>query len=108
MKYVAAYTLLALQGEKNIDAGKLKSFLVACECEVDQVALDAVINALRGKNLTELINSGLGKVSSLGVGGGSGGAKNVAAEGVKEESEEESEEEVEEEEMDFDMGGLFG
>ena len=108
MKYVAAYTLLTLRGEKDIDAAKLKKFLEECDCEVDQSSLDAVVNALKGKCLTELINNGLPKVSSMAVGGGgSGGAAGGEAE-KKEEEEEEEEEEVEEEEMDFDMGDLFG
>ena len=109
MKYVAAYTLLALRGEKNIDAAKLRKLLEDCDCDVNQESLDAVINALKGKNLTELINNGLGKISSMAVGGGSGGGA-AKAEDKKEEDDEdeESEEEVEEEEMDFDMGDLFG
>ena len=107
MKYVAAYTLLTLRGETDIDAAKLRKFLEECDCEVNQESLDAVVNALKGKNLTELINNGLPKVSSMSVGGGSGGAAGGDAEAKEEEAEEE-EEEVEEEEMDFDMGDLFG
>merc|ERR1739838_725488 len=106
MKYVAAYTLLALRGEENIDASKLKTLLEACDCDVNQESLDAVVNALEGKNLSELINNGLSKVSSLSVGGGSGGAGAGPAEEKKEEEVVE-EEEVEEEEVDFDMGELF-
>ena len=112
MKYVAAYTLLALRGESNIDAAKVKALLEACECEVNQDSLDAVVNALKGKDLSELINNGLSKVSSLSVGGGgsSGGAGAGGAGGAEEKKEEEAEEEeeVEEEEVDFDMGDLFG
>ena len=110
MKYVAAYTLLALRGEENIDAAKVKALLEACECEVNQDSLDAVVNALKGKDLSELINNGLSKVSSLSVGGGSGsgGAGNAGNAEEKKEEEAEEEEEVEEEEVDFDMGDLFG
>ena len=108
MKYVAAYTLLALRGENDIDASKLKAFLEACDCEVNQDSLDAVVNALKGKSLTELINNGLPKVSGMSVGGGSGGAAGGNDDAKAEEEEEEEEEEVEEEEMDFDMGDLFG
>ena len=107
MKYVAAYTLLALQGEKNIDAAKVKALLVACDCEVDQTSLDAVVNSLKGKCLTELINNGMSKVSSMGGGSGSGAAG--AGEAKAEEAvEEEKEETVEEEEESYSMGGLFG
>ena len=107
MKYVAAYTLLALRGESDIDAAKVKAVLEACDCEVNQDSLDAVITALKGKCLSELINTGLPKVGSMAVGGG-GGSGGAGAEEKKEEEEEEEEEEVEEEEMDFDMGDLFG
>ena len=106
MKYVAAYTLLALRGETDIDAAKLRSLLEACDCEVNQDSLDAVVNALKGKCLTELINNGLPKISSMSVGGSGGAAGGKVEE--KPAEEEEEEEEVEEEEMDFDMGGLFG
>ena len=109
MKYVAAYTLLALRGEENIDAAKVKALLEACECDVNQDSLDAVVNALKGKDLSELINNGLTKVSSLSVGGGgSSGAGGAANTEEKKEEEAEEEEEVEEEEVDFDMGDLFG
>ena len=108
MKYVAAYTLLALRGESDIDASKVRAVLEACDCDVNQDSLDAVIKALKGKCLTDLINTGLPKVGSMAVGGGSGGSGGAAAEEKKEEADEESEEEVEEEEMDFDMGDLFG
>ena len=108
MKYVAAYTLLALRGEKNIDAAKVKALLVACDCDVDQTSLDAVIKALEGKCLTELINNGMSKVSSMGGGSGAkaaGGATDAKAE---EAVEEEKEDTVEEEEESYSMGGLFG
>ena len=110
MKYVAAYMLLALKGEENIDNAKLKALLEGCDCEVNEDSLTSVISALKGKKLNELINNGLGKVCAMGGGSGSGaaGAGAGAAEEKEEEKEEEEEEEsVEEESVDMDMGGLF-
>ena len=108
MKYVAAYMLLALKGEENIDNAKLKALLEACDCDVNEDSLNAVVNALKGKRLDELINNGLGKVSSMAGGSGGAGSGAAAAEEKAEEAEEEeSEEEVEEESVDMDMGGLF-
>ena len=107
MKYVAAYMLLALKGEDNIDQAKLKALLEACDCDVNEDSLNAVVTALKGKRLDELINNGLGKVSSMAGGSGGSGAGAAAEEKEEEVEEEEEEEEVEEESVDMDMGGLF-
>merc|ERR1712110_780861 len=111
MKYLAAYCLAALGGKTDIGAGDLKAILESVGAEIDNAKVDTVVNALKGKNLHEVISAGMGKVGSLSFGGGGGGGSSSAKTETKTEAKKEEpkkEEKVEEEEADQDMGGLFG
>ncbi len=102
MKYIAAYTLLVLGGNDSPSEDDLSKFLKSSECEVNADQIKAVVAALKGKALHELINNGMSKLGSVCVGGGSGGATNDAP------ADEKKEESVKEEEEDIDIGDLFG
>ncbi|XP_056885352.1 60S acidic ribosomal protein P2 [Takifugu flavidus] len=111
MRYVAAYLLAALGGNASPSAKDIKTILGSVGIEADDERLNKVIGELNGKDINEVMNSGLSKLASVPAGGavavpaaagGSGGAAPAAAEEKKEEKKEESEE------SDEDMGfGLF-
>ncbi|XP_013781318.1 60S acidic ribosomal protein P2-like [Limulus polyphemus] len=114
MRYVAAYLLAVLGGNKNPSAKDLEKILGSVGIEVESEQLTKVIKELGGKDLNELMEAGKAKLASMpvgggvavtgGTGGGSGtGGSAPAAEEKKEEAKEESEESE-----DDDMGfGLF-
>merc|ERR1711972_613947 len=111
MKYVAAYCLAVLGGNNSPSAADVEKILKSVDSNVDAEKVKVVIESLKGKNLSEVMTAGLGKLSSMSF-GGSGGARagpaqeTAQAGGAKE--EEKKEEEVEEEEEDMDFDALFG
>ncbi|XP_070815043.1 60S acidic ribosomal protein P2 [Chaetodon auriga] len=112
MRYVAAYLLAVLGGNTSPTAKDIKAILGSVGIEADDERLNKVISELSGKDINEVMNSGLSKLASVPAGGavaapaaaagGAAGAAPAAAEEKKEEKKEESEE------SDEDMGfGLF-
>ncbi|XP_012691368.1 60S acidic ribosomal protein P2 [Clupea harengus] len=117
MRYVAAYLLAVLGGNASPSSKDIKHILGSVGIEADDERLDKVIGELNGKDINEVMNAGLSKLTSVPAGGavvataaaaasGGGGAsaagETPAAEEKKEEKKEESEE------SDEDMGfGLF-
>ncbi|XP_022597774.1 60S acidic ribosomal protein P2-like [Seriola lalandi dorsalis] len=114
MRYVAAYLLAVLGGNTSPSAKDIKAILGSVGIEADDERLNKVISELNGKDINEVMNSGLSKLASVPAGGAvaapaaaaggaaGAGAAPVAAEEKKEEKKEESEE------SDEDMGfGLF-
>ncbi|XP_019952125.1 60S acidic ribosomal protein P2 [Paralichthys olivaceus] len=117
MRYVAAYLLAVLGGKTSPSAKDIKAILGSVGIEADDERLNKVISELNGKDLNEVMNSGLSKLASVPAGGATAapaaaaaaaagaagaGAAPAAAEEKKEEKKEESEE------SDEDMGfGLF-
>ena len=65
MKYLAACSLLSLAG-KDITADSVKAVLASVGSKVDDKELNATINALKGKNMSDVIAKGLPKVGSAG------------------------------------------
>merc|ERR1711896_115341 len=109
MKYVAAYCMLALAGKSNVSAADLRKFMTSAGCsDLNDDSLNACCDALKGKELHEVINAGFGKISSLSLGGGSSGGQAAPTETKAAAKEEKKEEVVEEEEEDMDLGDLFG
>ncbi|XP_041639201.1 60S acidic ribosomal protein P2 [Cheilinus undulatus] len=113
MRYVAAYLLAVLGGNTSPSAKDIKAILGSVGIEADDERLNKVISELNGKDINEVMNSGLSKLASVPAGGAvaaapaaggaaAAGAAPAAAEEKKEEKKEESEE------SDEDMGfGLF-
>ncbi|XP_029007650.1 60S acidic ribosomal protein P2 [Betta splendens] len=115
MRYVAAYLLAVLGGNTSPSAKDIKAILGSVGIEADDERLNKVISELNGKDINEVMNSGLSKLASVPAGGAvaapaaaaatgaaGAGAAPAAAEEKKEEKKEESEE------SDEDMGfGLF-
>merc|ERR1712167_291458 len=110
MKYVAAYCMLALAGKSNVSAADLRKFMTSAGCsDLNDDSLNACCDALKGKELHEVINAGFGQISSLSLGGGGSSSGNAGqAEAKAEVKEEKKEEVVEVEEEDMDLGDLFG
>merc|ERR1712194_138433 len=110
MKYVAAYCMMALAGKTDVSSGDLKKFMTAAGVtDFNEDSLTACCDALKGKQLHEVINAGFGKISSLSLGGGGSSGGNAGPTETKAAAKEEKKEEVvEEEEEDMDLGDLFG
>ncbi|KFM64869.1 60S acidic ribosomal protein P2, partial [Stegodyphus mimosarum] len=102
MRYVAAYLLASLGGNKNPSVGDIEKILGSVGIEVDKERAKKVISELSGKDINEVIQSGKSKLASMPSGGGvvvSGVAAPAAAaesspakEDKKEAKKEESEE----------------
>ncbi|PFX22982.1 60S acidic ribosomal protein P2-like [Stylophora pistillata] len=114
MRYVAAYLLATLGGNKNPSASDITAILGSVGIDVESDQLDVVMKELSGKDINEVIEAGKSKLASVPTGGAvmaaassGGGAAAPAGEKAEEEKKEEKKEE-EEEESDDDMGfGLF-
>lgn len=103
MRYVAAYLLATLGGNKAPKEEDIKSILGSVGVEYSPENAKKVVSELSGKDLEELIKQGSEKLATIPAGGGGGGAAPAAAaEAAK--PEEKKEEKEEEEEEDEDMG----
>ena len=58
MRYVAAYLLAVLGGNKNPSADDIKSILGSVSIDVDDDRLNIVMSELKGKNIEEVIAAG--------------------------------------------------
>ncbi|RKP26876.1 ribosomal protein P2 beta [Syncephalis pseudoplumigaleata] len=108
MRYIAAYLLLNLGGKASPSAADITNLLGAVGVEAESERIDALLKAIDGKDINELIAEGHSKLASVPAGGAvAGGAGGAAAGGAAEAAAEEKKEE-EKEESDDDMGfGLF-
>lgn len=107
MRYVAAYMLAILGGNKAPSEEDIKKILGSVGVEYNLEQSKKVVSELSGKNLDDLIQKGSEKLATIPSGGGGaaapaagagGGSAPAAAEEKKEEAKEEEEEE------DDDMG----
>ncbi|XP_077151112.1 uncharacterized protein LOC143815614 [Ranitomeya variabilis] len=111
MRYVAAYLLATLGGNSSPSAKDLKKILSSVGIDADDERVNKVVSQLGGKNLNDLINSGLSKLCSVPSGGAVAAAPASAAPaagGAAASEKKEEEKKEESEESDEDMGfGLF-
>uniref|UniRef100_A0AC34RKF2 Large ribosomal subunit protein P2 n=1 Tax=Panagrolaimus sp. JU765 TaxID=591449 RepID=A0AC34RKF2_9BILA len=111
MKYVAAYLLATLGGDAEPSKKTIEDILASVGADADAENTNAVLSALKGKNIDEVIAEGSKKLASVPSGGAVAAAPAAAAAAApaaaaaaapaakKEEPKEESDE---------DMGfGLF-
>ena len=103
MRYVAAYMLATLGGNKAPTEEDIKKILGSVGVEYSADQSKKVVSELSGKNLEELIQKGSEKLATIPSGGG-GGAAPAAADSAPAKAEEKKEEKEEEEEEDDDMG----
>lgn len=59
MRYVAAYLLAVLGGNKNPSASDIKNILGSVGIEAEDERLDRVISELSGKDVNEVISAAL-------------------------------------------------
>lgn len=116
MRYVAAYLLAVLGGNKAPNAGDIEKILSSVGIEAEKDKLDKVISQLNGKDVKQLVEQGKLKLSSMPAGGAvavaapaAGGAAPAGGGGTPAAAKkEEKKEEPKDEESDEDMGfGLF-
>lgn len=103
MRYVAAYMLAMLGGNKAPTEEDIKKILGSVDVEYNPEQSKKVVSELSGKNIDELIQKGSEKLATIPSGGGGAAAASGAAPAAAEEKKEEKKEEEEEEEDD-DMG----
>lgn len=111
MRVISAYLLAVLGGNSSPSADDINKILGSVGIEADSDRVDALLKELEGKDITEVIASGVSKLASVPAGGGAiaasgggGGGGGGAAGGGAAEAKEEKKEEPEEEEEDEDMG----
>ena len=114
MRYVAAYLLATLGGNKAPSNNDISKILSSVGIEVDDEKLNKVLSELKGKSIEELITKGSEKLASVPSGGGvaaapaAGGAAAAPAGGDSKKESKKEEKKEESEEEDDDMGfGLF-
>ena len=113
MRYVAAYLLAVIGGNKSPTVENLKKILGSVGIETDTEKAEKVVKELTGKDIAEVIAKGSEKLASVPSGGGAAsaaapaaGAGAAAADSPKKDDKKAKKEESEEE--DDDMGfGLF-
>ncbi|KAF4660047.1 60S acidic ribosomal protein [Perkinsus olseni] len=107
MKYVAAYLMAVLGGNDEPTEEDVKNILSSVDAECDDEMLAKFFAQVKGKNVQEMIATGLTKLGSIASAGArpaaAAGAAAGAAEAAPAEEEKPVEEEEEEEEMDFDL-----
>lgn len=113
MKYIAAYALLVLGGKTAPAEDDVKKVLQEVGAEVNAEELKRTIDALKGKQLHELIAEGSKKLATLsfsGAGASSGSAQPAAKKADEKKPEEKKPVVEKEAEPDLDLGGggLFG
>jgi len=108
MKHVAAYMLATLGGVEQPSVADIKKILSAAGIQTEDERAEQLVASLSGKNVEEVVASGMSKLASMPAGGSSVAAaastsSAPAAAAAKEEAKKE-----EKEESDDDMGfGLF-
>ncbi|GMM56209.1 hypothetical protein DAKH74_028250 [Maudiozyma humilis] len=106
MKYLAAYLLLNAAGTAP-SADAVKAVLSSVGIEIEEEKVAALMTALEGKSVEELIAEGNEKLSAVPAAGPAGAAGSAAAGASGDAAAEEAAEE-DAEESDDDMGfGLF-
>ncbi|AMQ19123.1 50S ribosomal protein P1 [Thermococcus peptonophilus] len=106
MEYVYAALLLHAAG-KEITEENLKAVLEAAGVSPDEARIKALVAALEGVNIDEVIEKAAMPVAAPVAVAAAPAAEGGAAEAAQEEEEEE-EEEVSEEEALAGLGALFG
>lgn len=105
MRYLAAYCLLNLSGKSEVSEKDLVGVLSSIGAEAKEETAKVVCGQLKGKQVHELAQAGLGKISSMVV---SSGPVCSAPTGGKAQEVKQEKPKTQEEEEDVDIGDLFG
>ena len=101
MKYLAAYLMAVVAEDSHPTQAKVESILKSIGAEIDTVVLAAFFKQVEGKNVHELIATGLGKLSNFAAAAPAAGS---ASPSKKAGSSPKAAAKVEEEEEGGDMG----
>ena len=102
MRHIAAYALLVLGGKESPSAAEVEKVVKDAGATPDKAQIEALVEAMKGKEFHELAAAGIAKLGSMGGSAApAGGAASASAAPAKKEEVVEVEEEV-------DMGGMFG
>ena len=66
MKYLAAYTLLALSGKKEVTAADIKKVLGEAQIKADDADINRLLESVKGKPIHQLIADGTKLVGGSG------------------------------------------
>ncbi|KAG7380738.1 60S acidic ribosomal protein P2 [Phytophthora pseudosyringae] len=108
MRYIAAYLLAVLGGHTTPAEQDVVRILHSCGVETNDERVAAVVKAMEGKSVEEVIAAGNGKLASFGSAAAAPAAGGAAAGGAEAAKVEEK---AVEEEEEVDMGGgmdMFG
>ncbi|KAG7400672.1 60S acidic ribosomal protein P2 [Phytophthora boehmeriae] len=109
MRYIAAYLLAVLGGHPTPSTNDVEKILNASGVETDKERVAALVKAMEGKSIDEVIAAGSEKLASFGSAGAAPAAAGAAGAAAGEEAK--AEEKAVEEEEEVDMGGgmdMFG
>ena len=89
MRYVAAYLLANLSGNKNPDVAAIEKILSSVGIDCNKDLANKVIGELKGKNIDDLIKDGSSKLSAMPVASAApaGGAAPAAAKAAEKKEE---------------------
>jgi large subunit ribosomal protein LP2 len=112
MKYLAAYMLLKLGGAEEVTADDIRKVVAASGAEVDEERIAAVLSAVNGRSVEDLVTEGRSKMESVAgvavAAAPAGASATAAAAGGGGATAEEAKKEEPKEESDEDLGfGLF-
>ncbi|CAI5718662.1 unnamed protein product [Peronospora destructor] len=109
MRYIAAYLLAVLGGQPSPTENDVVKILQASGVETDKKRVAAILQAMEGKNMDEVIAAGSKKLASFGSSGAAPAAATGAAAPGAEAAKVEEKVVEEEEEVDISGGmGMFG
>lgn len=108
MKHVAAYMLATLGGVEQPSVADIKKILSAAGIQTEDERAEQLVASLSGKNVEEVVASGMSKLASMPAGGAAVAAAPVAGGNAAPAAAKEEAKKEEKEESDDDMGfGLF-
>ncbi|EGT58650.1 hypothetical protein CAEBREN_18564 [Caenorhabditis brenneri] len=103
MRYISAYLLSAIGGNASPQAEDVKKIIQSIGADVDEEKVNAVVSAMQGKTLSEVITEGKSKLAAVPSGEAAPTSKAQPPADSKPAKKEEQKEE-----SDDDMGfGLF-
>ena len=62
MKYVAAYSLMAMGGNEHPAVEEVAAFMKACGCNVDMAELEVFAKAFEGRKMADMVADGKEKM----------------------------------------------
>ena len=109
MKYVAAYLMSSLAGVEQPTESNVETILDSVGASIDSSLVKKLVSEMDGKNIHEVIATGMSKLQNLptgsisSIGGAVQSSTTTQSQSPPEEKPEEPDEEEEEEDMGFSL-----